>query len=45
MQVEIVQVESDDVINAIAEEVVKYNVNKLVIGASSRRLFSRYQCC
>ncbi|KAL3521394.1 hypothetical protein ACH5RR_019543 [Cinchona calisaya] len=41
VQVEIVQVESDDVANAIAEEVVKYNINKLVIGASSRRLFSR----
>ncbi|KAL3524129.1 hypothetical protein ACH5RR_016963 [Cinchona calisaya] len=43
VQVEIVQVESDDVVKAIAEEVVMNNINKLVIGASSRRLFSRGQ--
>ena len=45
VQVDIVLVESEDVVNAIAGEVAKCSINKIVIGASSRRLFSRYQCC
>ncbi|CAK9139917.1 unnamed protein product [Ilex paraguariensis] len=43
VQVEVVQIESDDVIDAIASEVAKCNITKLVIGTSSRRLFSRGQ--
>lgn len=43
VQVDIVLVESDDVVSAIAGEVATSNINKLVIGASSRRLFSRGQ--
>lgn len=39
---EIVQIESDDVVNAISVEVNRSSVNKLVIGASSRGVFSRY---
>lgn len=35
-------IESDDVANAIAEEVAKHGINKLVIGASSHGLFTRY---
>ncbi|KAI3458344.1 hypothetical protein Pfo_015007 [Paulownia fortunei] len=35
VQVEVVQIESDDIVNAIAEEIAKCNINKLVIGASS----------
>ncbi|KAK3026438.1 hypothetical protein RJ639_041450 [Escallonia herrerae] len=41
VQGEIFQIESDDVVNAIAGEVAKYSTNKLVIGASSRSIFSR----
>ncbi|XP_059666914.1 U-box domain-containing protein 35-like [Cornus florida] len=41
--VEILQIESDDVVNAIAGEVAKCSINKLVIGASSRSIFSRGQ--
>lgn len=40
-QVEVIQIESDDVASAIAEEVAKCKINKLVIGASSRSMFSR----
>ncbi|KAG8381561.1 hypothetical protein BUALT_Bualt06G0134400 [Buddleja alternifolia] len=35
VQAEVVLVESDDTVNAIAEEIGKFNINKLVIGASS----------
>ncbi|KAI8564516.1 hypothetical protein RHMOL_Rhmol03G0187700 [Rhododendron molle] len=38
---EIVQIESDDVVEAISREVDQSSVNKLVIGASSRGMFSR----
>ncbi|KAI3793109.1 hypothetical protein L1987_35723 [Smallanthus sonchifolius] len=38
---EIVQIESDDVVDAIKHEIVKNNINKLVIGASSKGIFSR----
>lgn len=43
VQVEIVLIESDDIVNAIAEEVEKGSINKLVIGATSRSMFSRGQ--
>lgn len=42
MEVDVVVIESGDVAFAIAEEVAKRGINKLVIGASSRGLFSRY---
>lgn len=42
VHVNIVMIESDDVAAAIAEEVAKGAVTKLVIGASSRSIFSRY---
>ncbi|PIN06759.1 hypothetical protein CDL12_20686 [Handroanthus impetiginosus] len=35
VQVEVVQIESDDIAIAIAEQIAKFNINKLVIGASS----------
>lgn len=38
--VEIVQLESDDIVQAIVGEVARGNISKLVIGTSSRRLFS-----
>ncbi|KAL0298342.1 UNVERIFIED_CONTAM: U-box domain-containing protein 52 [Sesamum radiatum] len=42
VQAEIVQIESDDIVNAIAKEIAKCNIKKLVIGASSTGgLFSR----
>ncbi|KAD7480357.1 hypothetical protein E3N88_03493 [Mikania micrantha] len=41
VDVEIVQIESDDVVDAIKQEIVKNNISKLVIGASSRGIFSR----
>ncbi|KAL7613409.1 hypothetical protein Lser_V15G09182 [Lactuca serriola] len=41
VQVEILQIESDDVVDAIKQEIVKGNINKLVIGASSSGMFSR----
>ncbi|KAK4480627.1 hypothetical protein RD792_013705 [Penstemon davidsonii] len=41
VEVEVVQIESDDVQTAIAGEIRKYKINKLVIGASSRSIFSR----
>ncbi|XP_055827030.1 U-box domain-containing protein 35-like isoform X2 [Solanum dulcamara] len=43
VQVEVLQLESDDIVNAIAQEVTKLNIIKLVIGASSRSIFSRGQ--
>lgn len=39
---DVVVIESGDVAIAIAEEVAKHGINKLVIGASSRGLFKRY---
>ncbi|KAA8533898.1 hypothetical protein F0562_031415 [Nyssa sinensis] len=41
VQVEIMQIESDDVVDAISMEVAKCSISKLVIGASSRSIFSR----
>lgn len=41
VEVDVVVIESDDVANAIAEEVAKHGIHKLVIGASSRGLFTR----
>ncbi|KAK1366696.1 U-box domain-containing protein 35-like [Heracleum sosnowskyi] len=41
VQVEVLQIESDDVVNAIAGEVARCNIKRLVIGASSRGIFSR----
>ncbi|KAD5961478.1 hypothetical protein E3N88_12951 [Mikania micrantha] len=41
VEVEIVQIESDDVADAIRHEIVKSNISKLVIGASSTGMFSR----
>ncbi|OMO52195.1 hypothetical protein COLO4_37371 [Corchorus olitorius] len=41
VQVDVLVIESDDVANAIAEEVTKGNITKLVIGASSRGIFTR----
>ncbi|KAF3614355.1 hypothetical protein FXO38_35729 [Capsicum annuum] len=43
VQVEVLQLESDDIVKAIAQEVTKHNIIKLVIGASSRSIFSRGQ--
>ncbi|KAL2227252.1 UNVERIFIED_CONTAM: U-box domain-containing protein 52 [Sesamum indicum] len=44
VQAEIVQIESDDIVNAIAKEIAKCNIKKLVIGTSSTGgLFSRGQ--
>ena len=42
MQVEIIQIESDDVVDAIKQEILKSNIGKLVIGSSSSGMFSRY---
>ncbi|KAM7499508.1 hypothetical protein LguiA_023922 [Lonicera macranthoides] len=39
VQAEIVQIESDDVVNAIVGEVARSNINELVIGASSSITF------
>ncbi|OMO94849.1 hypothetical protein CCACVL1_05766 [Corchorus capsularis] len=41
VQVDLLVIESDDVANAIAEEVTKGSITKLVIGASSRGIFTR----
>ncbi|XP_011028465.1 PREDICTED: U-box domain-containing protein 35-like isoform X2 [Populus euphratica] len=41
VQVDIVLIELDDVAKAIAEEVARCNINKLVIGAASHRMFTR----
>ncbi len=42
MQVDVVVIESDNVANAIAEEVSKSAISNLVIGAPSRGLFTRF---
>jgi K+-sensing histidine kinase KdpD len=42
VEVDVVVIESGDVAIAIAEEVSKHGINKLVIGASSRGFFTRY---
>ena len=42
VHVEIVVIESDDVASAVAEEVTKYAITKLVVGASTDGLFKRY---
>ncbi|GMP23974.1 hypothetical protein CsSME_00001395 [Camellia sinensis var. sinensis] len=44
VQVEILQIESDDVVYAISNEITKSTINKLVIGTSSRGMFSRESC-
>ncbi|KAL1559301.1 non-specific serine/threonine protein kinase [Salvia divinorum] len=41
VQVEIAQIESDDVVTAISGDIQKHRISKLVIGASSRSIFSR----
>ncbi|XP_021686952.2 U-box domain-containing protein 35 isoform X2 [Hevea brasiliensis] len=41
VQVDVIVIESDDVANAIAEEVAKCTIKKLVIGASSCGMFTR----
>ncbi|CAI9091988.1 OLC1v1027114C4 [Oldenlandia corymbosa var. corymbosa] len=41
VETEVVQIESDDVVNALTGEISKHNISKLVIGSSSRGLFSR----
>ncbi|KAH6820863.1 U-box domain-containing protein kinase family protein [Perilla frutescens var. hirtella] len=41
VQVEIVQIESDDVVTAISGAIHKHKISKIVIGASSRSIFSR----
>lgn len=42
VQADLVLIESDDIAKAIAKEVTKSTINKLVVGAASRGLFSRY---
>lgn len=39
---DVVVIESDDVAIAVAEEVAKGAITKLVVGASSRGIFRRY---
>lgn len=41
MQADLVIIESDDIAKAIAEEVTRSTINKLVIGAASRGIFTR----
>ncbi|XP_017258655.1 U-box domain-containing protein 35 isoform X1 [Daucus carota subsp. sativus] len=41
VQVEVLQIEADDVVNAIVGEVARCKIKRLVIGASSRGIFSR----
>ncbi|XP_041994968.1 U-box domain-containing protein 35-like isoform X1 [Salvia splendens] len=41
VQVEIAQIESDDVVAAITGDIQKHRISTLVIGASSRSIFSR----
>ncbi|XP_073130210.1 U-box domain-containing protein 35-like [Henckelia pumila] len=41
VQVKIVQIESDDVANAVSGKIQELKIDKLVIGASSRGIFSR----
>jgi len=42
VHVEVVVIESDDVASAVGEEVMKYAITKLVVGASTGGLFKRY---
>lgn len=42
VHVDVTVIESDDVASAIAEEVAKGAITKLVIGASSHLIFTRY---
>ena len=42
VQVEIAQIESDDVVAAITGDIQNHRISKLVIGASSRSIFSRF---
>lgn len=42
VHVDVVVIESDDVATAVAEEVAKGAITKLVVGASSHGLFKRY---
>lgn len=42
VHVDVVVLESDDVAAAVAEEVAKGPITKLVVGASSRGIFTRY---
>lgn len=42
VHVNVAVIESDDVATAVAEEVAKDAITKLVVGASSRGLFKRY---
>ncbi|XP_022771567.1 U-box domain-containing protein 35 isoform X4 [Durio zibethinus] len=41
VEVDVIVIESDEVANAIAEEVAKSSITKLVIGASSHGMFTR----
>ncbi|GMI76632.1 hypothetical protein like AT4G25160 [Hibiscus trionum] len=41
VEADVIIIESDEVANAIAEEVSKNNITRLVIGASSRGMFTR----
>ncbi|KAF5456243.1 hypothetical protein F2P56_025744 [Juglans regia] len=41
VEVDVLVIESDNVANALAEEIAKLGINKLVIGASYRGLFTR----
>ncbi|CAL9008439.1 unnamed protein product [Prunus brigantina] len=43
VQVDVVVIESDDVANAIAEEIAKSAISNLVLGAPSRGMFKRKQ--
>jgi len=42
VHVEVVVIKSDDEASAVAEEVTKYAITKLVVGASTGGLFKRY---
>ncbi|XP_071736498.1 U-box domain-containing protein 35-like [Rutidosis leptorrhynchoides] len=41
VEAEIVQFEPDDIVDAIKQEIIKHNINKLVIGVSPNSMFSR----
>jgi predicted alpha-1,6-mannanase (GH76 family) len=42
VHVDVVVIESDDMASAVAEEITKDGITKLVVGASSGGLFKRY---
>ena len=42
MHVDVVVIESDDIATAVAEEVARDAITKLVLGASSSGIFRRY---